>query len=111
MGNPSASRNPRASSVAKWIGGREACRILDCSQSAVQRAALFGLIRVTLQPGFPPRYDRKSVERYAVIKAAKVPRKKKPRRSGETGEVVSEPPVDAGGPGRTNETLKPRASS
>lgn len=113
MGEPSKSRPSRALSPPKWISGREACRLLDCSQSAVQRAALLGFIAVKLGLGEPPRYDRESVLRYAATRAAKVPRPrmKKPRRSGETGEVVSESPASTDGPGRTNDTLKRRASS
>jgi hypothetical protein len=101
-----------APSPSKWIGGREACRILDCSQSAVQRAALFGFIKVALNRGEPPRYERQSVERYAAVKAAKIPRrKKKPRQSGETGEVVSKSSASTDDSGRTHDTLKKRALS
>jgi len=56
MDPTSKSRTP----APKWIGGREASRLLDASQTVVQRAALFGLIKVELVPGLPPQYERKS---------------------------------------------------
>jgi hypothetical protein len=48
-----------------WMNGRQALRLLQCQRSTLQRAALFGYIRVLMHPGEPPRYHRADVERYA----------------------------------------------
>jgi hypothetical protein len=48
-----------------WISGRQACRILGCAPSALQRAVMFGYIRVRLAEGETPRYHGADVERHA----------------------------------------------
>lgn len=68
---------------SEWINGNTARQLLDCTITALQRAALVGLIRVRLIPGMPPRYNRADVERYAQEMAPKAKRqhyaRKKPR--------------------------------
>jgi hypothetical protein len=101
--------DPHASS--DWINARQSCLLMNCSPCALHRAAALGFIQIRLNPGYPPVYSRFDVEHYAKQKAAKVPRKKKPRASCKTGEVISDSRVSARAPKRTNETLKGRASS
>lgn len=47
------------------LNGREACRLLGCSATVLQRLAMLGQIAVKLEPGVPPRYHRGDVERLA----------------------------------------------
>lgn len=49
---------------SEWINGSKARQLLDCTATALQRAAVVGLIQVKLDPGQPPRYNRTDVERY-----------------------------------------------
>jgi hypothetical protein len=51
--------------VDEWLSGRQSCRIIGCSPSALQRAALIGRLRFKLEPGLPPKYHREDVERIA----------------------------------------------
>jgi hypothetical protein len=55
----------RASS--EYISGRQACAILECASSSLQRMALLGQVRTDLKPGVPIRYHKGDVEK---LKAA-----------------------------------------
>ncbi len=50
---------------AEWITGAAARHILGRSATVLQRAAMLGQIRVALDPGIPPRYNRDDVQRLA----------------------------------------------
>ena len=50
---------------SEWINARQASQMIGRAVSALQRAALLGLIRVKIEPGLSPRYHRDDVERYA----------------------------------------------
>jgi hypothetical protein len=53
-----------------WLNGRQSCRALGCSPSALQRAALVGQIKTKLTPGVPIRYCRADIERIAATRTA-----------------------------------------
>jgi hypothetical protein len=55
---------------AEWINGREASREIGCSPTALQRAALLGQVRIKLDPGIPPQYNRADCKRIAQARAS-----------------------------------------
>jgi hypothetical protein len=52
-----------------WINGRQAALIVDCSPTAIIRAAMLGQVRIKLQPGVPARYHKGDVKKLAVARA------------------------------------------
>jgi hypothetical protein len=51
-------------SLTEWVNGADACRILSCAPSTLHRMCVLGLIRVKLEPGLAPRFNRKDCERH-----------------------------------------------
>lgn len=71
-----------------WLNGRQSCLILDCSLSALFRAAMLGYVRFERDPGCPPRFLRADVEQYARMKPGRVPRARRKKKP-PTGEVLT----------------------
>jgi hypothetical protein len=69
---PVISSHPQA----EWVNGAEACRILSCAPSTLQRASMIGLIRVQLEPGVSPRYSRVDCESHRGAGGTKARQKK-----------------------------------
>jgi hypothetical protein len=63
--------------TSTWVNGRQACKILQCAPSALQRAVMYGYIRAKLDAG-PPRYHRADVEQFKVERAATSRRRAQP---------------------------------
>jgi hypothetical protein len=53
----------------EYINGSQSCRIIGCTASSLNRAVVFGHIRVKLVPGMPPAYHRGDVEQFARTKS------------------------------------------
>jgi hypothetical protein len=69
---PVAARHPQL----EWVNGAEACRILKCAPSTLHRMCVLALIKVLLEPGLAPRYNRVDCERHRGAGGAKVRQKK-----------------------------------
>jgi hypothetical protein len=54
-------------SKAEWITGAEARRIVKCNAGPLYRACVLGLIRVKLEPGQYPLYNREDCERHRGV--------------------------------------------
>jgi hypothetical protein len=63
-------------SKAEWINGADASRILSCAPSTLHRLCVLGLIRVQLEPGLAPRYNRADCERHRGAGGTKARQKK-----------------------------------
>jgi hypothetical protein len=84
-----------------WLNGRQSCLRLDCSLSALFRAALYGHIRFEILPGKSPVFLRADVERYAKVKHERIPRKGRKKKP-PIGEVLAgHPRPTAGTPGHS----------
>ena len=74
-------------SVAEWINGADACRILSCAPSTLHRLCVLELIRVKLEPGLPPRYNHADCERHRGAGGTKARQKKGVRGRRAESEV------------------------
>lgn len=71
-----------------WLNGRQACVILQCSLSALYRAAMHGYVKFRLVPGYTPQFGRMSVEQYALVRPKRVPRPAR-RKKAQTAPTSS----------------------